>query len=164
MRVLVRIALMLCISVPGRSVRVIAQNPAPSSAVPAVDSVKLRLIGAVLKESHAVDIMLQSLEAWSSSQRTANPAIPPVFWDRFLAAAREQKGELGAIFIQIYDRHFTADDLRQLLAFYRTPIGRKLLAEQPAITQGAMAAGQQWGQRLGFEIGQKMAAEAQKAP
>jgi hypothetical protein len=109
-------------------------------------------------------MMLQAMEAGTSAQRSANPAIPPVFWDRFLAAAREQKGELGAIVTQIYDRHFTVDELRQLLAFYRTPIGRKLLAEQPAITQEAMAAGQDWGRRLGFEIGQKMAAEAQKAP
>jgi hypothetical protein len=164
MRVLARIALVLCIFVPGRSVRAVAQVSAPPGAVPAADSVKLRLIRAVLTESHAVELMLQSMQAAAPAQRAANPGIPAAFWDRFLSAAREQKGELGALFIQIYDRHFTAEELRQLLAFYRTPIGQKLLAEQPAITQEAMAVGQQWGQRLGFEIGQKMAAEAQRAP
>src|SRR3954468_2707861 len=164
MRVLARVALILCVFVPGRSVRAVAQVPAPPGAVSAVDPVKLQLIRALLTESHAVDLMLQAMQAATPAQRAANPGIPPAFWDRFLSAARERRGELEALFIQIYDRHFTTDHLRQLLAFYRTPIGRKLLAEQPALAQEAMASGQQWGQRLGSEIGQKMAAEAQKAP
>lgn len=164
MRILARIALVLCILVPGGAVRAIAQAPASPGAAPAVDAAKLQLIRSVLAESHAVDLMLQSMQNGAAAQRAANPAIPAVFWDRFLAAARERKGELEALFTQIYDRHFTADELRQLIAFYRTPIGQKLIAEQPAIAQDAMAAGQQWGQRLGTEIGQQMAAEAQKAP
>lgn len=161
MRIPLRIALVLCILVSGVSD---AQTTTSPGATPPVDTVKRQLIRAVLTESHAVDLMLQGMQAAMSSQRAANPAIPPAFWDRFLAAARERKGDLGELFVEIYDRHFTADELRQLLAFYHTPIGRKLLAEQSAIAQEATAAGQQWGQRLGYEIGQKMAAEAQRAP
>src|SRR3954468_22374034 len=129
MRVLARVALILCVFVPGRSVRAVAQVPAPPGAVSAVDPVKLQLIRDVLTESHAVDLMFQSMQAATPAQRAANPGIPPAFWDRFLAAARGRKGELETIFIQIYDRHFTADEMRQLLAFFRTPIGQKLLAE-----------------------------------
>jgi uncharacterized protein len=164
MRFLARIALLVCICVLGRPVRAVAQIPATAGAVSSVDSTKLQLIRAVLAESHAVDLMYQSMQAAAPAQRAANPAIPAAFFDRFLAAVRERKDELVALFIPIYERHFTADELRQLLAFYRTPIGQKLIAEQPAVAQEAMAVGQQWGQRLGFEIGQKMAAEAQKAP
>jgi hypothetical protein len=164
MRVFARSVLALCIFVLGKPARVVAQLPAPPGAVPAADPVKLQLIHAVLTESRTVDLMLQSMQAAAPAQRAANPAIPAAFFDRFLSAARERRSELGALLIPIYDRHFTADELRELLAFYRTPIGHKLLAEQPAIAQEAMAAGQQWGQRLGIEIGQKMAAEAQHAP
>jgi uncharacterized protein len=39
----------------------------------------------------------------------------------------------------IYARHFSAAELRELLAFYRTPIGEKSLRELPQITAGAIA-------------------------
>ena len=107
---------------------------------------------------------MQTMAAAAPAQRAANPGIPAEFWDRFLAAVQERKGELEALFIPIYDRHFSADELRQLLAFFRSPIGQKMLTEQPAIAREAMDAGREWGQHLGLEIGQKMAAEAQKAP
>jgi len=164
MRIPVRITLVLCIAILGRSASAIAQASTPPATAPAVDSIKLQLIRAILTETHGVDLMVQSIEAAAPAQRAANPAIPAAFWDRFLTATRERKDELGAFVTQIYDRHFTANELRQLLAFYRTPIGRKLLAEQPAVMQESIVAGQQWGQRLGFEIGQQLAAEAQKAP
>lgn len=164
MRDLVSSVLLLCIITIGQPARVVAQVSAPPDAAPAVDSAKLQLIKALLTESHTIDLMLQAIEAAAPAQRAANPAIPAAFFDRFLAAARARRGELGALLIPIYDRHFTADELRQLLAFYRTPLGQKLLTEQSAIAQEAMATGQQWGQRLGLEIGQKMAAEAQHAP
>lgn len=161
MRILVRIALVLCLLVPAASGRAIAQS---TTSAPAMDTVKRQLLRTMVTESHVVDLMLQSMQAGMASQRAANPAIPPAFWDRFLAAALERKSDLGDMVVEIYDRHFTTDELRQLLAFYHTPIGQKLLVEQPAIAQEAMAAGQQWGQRLGYEIGQKMAAEARRTP
>jgi hypothetical protein len=34
----------------------------------------------------------------------------------------------------IYARHFTVAELRQLIAFYRTPIGAKVLHEMPQVT------------------------------
>jgi len=33
----------------------------------------------------------------------------------------------------IYAQHFTADELRQLLAFYKTPLGGKVLTEVPKV-------------------------------
>ena len=38
----------------------------------------------------------------------------------------------------IYARHFSAAELRELLAFYRTPIGTKALRELPQITAEVM--------------------------
>ena len=39
----------------------------------------------------------------------------------------------------IYARHFSAAELRELLAFYRTPVGEKALRELPQITAEAIA-------------------------
>ena len=41
--------------------------------------------------------------------------------------------ELMAATPAIYARHYTAQELRELVAFYRSPVGRKSLAVMPAI-------------------------------
>jgi hypothetical protein len=39
----------------------------------------------------------------------------------------------------VYARHFTAPELRELLAFYRTPVGQKTLRVLPQVTSEMMA-------------------------
>ena len=57
--------------------------------------------------------------------------------------------------VPIYQRNFTEQDVRGLLAFYRTPLGQKLLKVQPVIMRESMLAGEQWGrQRVEQRIGQ----------
>lgn len=40
--------------------------------------------------------------------------------------------------IDLYDRHFNEDEIRELIEFYSTPVGRKSLVVMPAIMQDAM--------------------------
>ncbi len=47
---------------------------------------------------------------------------------------------IGAI-IPIYQRHLTKTDLAELVRFYGSPVGQKLIHEQPAIMQESMQAG-----------------------
>ncbi len=42
------------------------------------------------------------------------------------------------LFVPIYERHFTQSDLESLVAFYRTPVGRKTVREMPTILQETM--------------------------
>jgi hypothetical protein len=42
----------------------------------------------------------------------------------------------------IYARNYTADEMRQLLAFYRSPVGAKTLATMPKVMQESMALSQ----------------------
>ncbi|MCS0580891.1 DUF2059 domain-containing protein [Massilia pinisoli] len=44
---------------------------------------------------------------------------------------------------QIYARHFTVDELHQIAAFYKTPVGTKMLATMPQLMAESMQAGQQ---------------------
>ncbi len=55
----------------------------------------------------------------------------------------------------IYANNFTNDELRELIAFYDSPIGRKLVEKQPILSQQGAALGQAWGQRIGQEAGQE---------
>jgi hypothetical protein len=54
-----------------------------------------------------------------------------------------QKANLALVMSEapaIYARHFTAAELREILAFYRTPTGAKALREMPQVMSEAMAA------------------------
>lgn len=42
----------------------------------------------------------------------------------------------------LYARHFTADELRQITAFYKTPVGVKMLASMPQLMNESMQMGQ----------------------
>ena len=72
---------------------------------------------------------------------------------RMAVPARMQR--INNSVVPIYQHNFTEQDVRGLLAFYRTPLGQKLLKVQPVIMHESMLAGEQWGrQRVEQRIGQ----------
>ena len=63
---------------------------------------------------------------------------------------------------QIYARHFTADKMRQVTAFYRTPAGLKLLQKQPEVFRESNALGQKFGEELAKDAYTRMTEELGK--
>jgi len=53
---------------------------------------------------------------------------------------------------RIYAAHFTEPELKQLLAFYQSPVGKKALAEEPKVLDEAMAHAGTWGDNLSQEV------------
>ena len=62
----------------------------------------------------------------------------------------------------VYARNFTADELRQLAAFYRSEIGQKFLEKMPVVAQESMAMGQKFGQEIAGELHDRMIEELRK--
>jgi hypothetical protein len=135
------------------------QTPAAASA----DSAKLRLIRQLLAKVRVTDQALQAMEQQIPAQRAVNPRVPPEFWDRFLEQARARRGELEEGYAALYDRHFSVAEIRELLAFYDTPIGRRFLEVQPVLMREGIALGQEWGSRIGAEVGRTMGGEGVRA-
>jgi uncharacterized protein len=63
---------------------------------------------------------------------------------------------------KIYASRFTEQELKDTLAFYKSPLGRKLLVEEPAILDQSMRNAQSWANRLSEEVIIKMRAEMKK--
>jgi hypothetical protein len=59
-----------------------------------------------------------------------------------------QEAELTNAIIEVWASNFSVEDLKALRAFYSTPLGQRLIATLPSITQQGMAAGQAWGRRV----------------
>lgn len=60
----------------------------------------------------------------------------------------ENRQKLSEMVVQLYARHFTEAEMRDMIAFYHTPAGGKMIREMPGILQETMAAGQVWGEHL----------------
>jgi len=58
--------------------------------------------------------------------------------------ARIDSGAFEDLYVSVYDKYFTADDIHQLVQFYESPIGRKLVDKQADITRDALAGSIQW--------------------
>ena len=56
----------------------------------------------------------------------------------------------------IYAGNFSAAELRELIAFYKSTTGQKFLEKTPIVTQQSMAAGQKFGQSAGAEAQKEM--------
>ena len=50
--------------------------------------------------------------------------------------------ELGAEMVSLYARFYTVQEVEQLTAFYKTPLGRKMLATMPQLSTESMAISQ----------------------
>jgi uncharacterized protein len=62
----------------------------------------------------------------------------------------------------LYARTFTAEELREVTAFYRGPTGQKFLQKQPTIMHESMAIGQKFGQSVATEMQSRIIEELRK--
>ena len=69
---------------------------------------------------------------------------------------------LVKVYVPIYQKHLTLDDLKKIVAFYESPVGKKLGAVTPAITMEGMTAGQQLGMELVTLIQRELDAHGNK--
>jgi uncharacterized protein len=63
---------------------------------------------------------------------------------------------------KIYASHFTEPELKDLLAFYKTPVGMKLIVEQPKIGEDGIKFAQDWANGLTDQVIVKMRDELKK--
>lgn len=88
------------------------------------------MIGEQLEQLATCEAMRPALDAYA---RDAGALIGESFRaDAFMAQA-------AALYVEVFDR----DELQGLVDFYRSPLGRKMLARMPELMQGSMALAQQ---------------------
>jgi uncharacterized protein len=63
---------------------------------------------------------------------------------------------------KVYASRFNEQELKDVLAFYKTPAGKKVIEEEPLIFQESMTNLDQWASTLSEEIINKMRAEMKK--
>ncbi len=72
------------------------------------------------------------------------------------------KGALSEAIYPIYSKYFSAEELREMIAFNNTELGKKMIKVMPIITQEGMQAGQALGQSLAPKIQERIVARFEK--
>lgn len=79
--------------------------------------------------------------------------VPAEKKDEFLKDVEKTFPEFFGSMAKIYMEEYTHDEIKQLLAFYNSPIGKKMSSKQGVIQQKAMMAGQAWGMKVQALLG-----------
>jgi uncharacterized protein len=84
--------------------------------------------------------------------------IIPVLLDGMNVRVEELANELATV----YARNFTAAEMRQITAFYRSAVGQRFVEKMPAVAQQSLPVGQAWGQKVAAELQGRIAEELRK--
>ena len=164
-----------------------AQAPAPAAAIdPATLAASQELFEAMNHRVIMTGMMRQMSQGMAQSMRAgAESAInnnPKLNAEQKTQALAKMETELPALItsmqtvmndpgmideilaetVPIYARTFSADELKQMTAFYRTPVGAKMLASMPQLMAQGMQVGQQVVARRIGPLVQKMQQEGKQ--
>ena len=122
------------------------QNSAQASA--SIDPVKEKEIRSLLELIGARDAIQDAAGSATEQYRqkmletAANSDRAQVLTNAYLAEF-QKKFDADYVtnqLVGIYDKHFTEDEIKDLLEFYGSPLGQKVAAEMPKITREAQLA------------------------
>jgi hypothetical protein len=73
-----------------------------------------------------------------------------------------RQNEIGDGMAKVYASQFTEQELKDLVAFYKSPLGQKLLTAEPAAIQNSMAYLNQWAQNFAEVVNGEFRTEMRK--
>jgi len=130
-----------------------AATNAPRSLDPAKEADIRKLMDLTGANSLGEQLMSAGMEQFRASVLDSQPDNPRAkqFVDAFEAGFQKHfdAKSLNETEIPIYDKYLTAQDLKGLLDYYSSPLGRRMLKVLPEIAQESQA--------VGFSLGQKAA-------
>ena len=63
---------------------------------------------------------------------------------------------------RVYAQHFTEAELKEILTFYKSPVGRKMLAEEPKAIEQSLKAAQDWAAKFSDVVIERFRVEMKK--
>ena len=82
-----------------------------------------------------------------------------LFVEKFSARGNVEFPKLLDAAIPVYDKYFSDEDIKGLILFYQSPLGKKTLSVLPQITIEMYTQGQQLGEKIGRETMEQVLSE-----
>lgn len=129
-----------------------AQDAAPAAAAPqpSGDPAKIADIRKLISLTGGDKVGEQMIDQMIRSFSAYNPNIPAEFWDEFKKNIDTNK--INEMNIPVYDKYLSAEEIKETIKFYESPVGRKLIEALPKILEETYTSGEQWG----YEVGTKL--------
>ena len=136
-----------------------SSTPVADAQAPKIDPAKEADIRRLLALTGAAALMQQVMTSMEHNMKPLlTNALPPgdyrdqlieLFWEKF--QSKMNTDSLLSLAITRYDQNFSDDEIKQLIAFYQTPLGEKVVTVLPKLTQELQQDGGKMGQQLGRE-------------
>ncbi|MDR2314070.1 MAG: DUF2059 domain-containing protein [Spirochaetaceae bacterium] len=124
------------------------------SVVSGFSQTKEEEIMRLLELTGAKNLAKQTLEMFIPKMKVLVPSVSQEFWDLFM-----EKMDLDVFiksYIPLYDRYYTLEEIKALIAFYESPVGKKVVEVAPLITAESLSLGEEWGLLMGKLILEEM--------
>jgi hypothetical protein len=137
-----------------------AQTPTPGALAAAKELVALKGGGAMFDP-----LIPGVIESAKNQLVPTNPQLAKPL-DEVAAQLHKEyapkRAELLDIVAQTYANHFTEQELKDIVAFYKTPAGKKMISQEPAALQESLTAAQTWANEFSDVVLQRFRTEMQK--
>lgn len=107
-------------------------------------------IAELLETMGSTHAMKTSFEYMINYYKQNNPQISSEYWDNSLKHV--DYNELVQKLVPVYSKHFTEQEIVDLLKFYNTSTGKKMIEKTPTILEESMEIGRKWGIELAQKI------------
>ncbi len=92
-------------------------------------------------------VATQTTQFMQQSRQGITAEESKAFGEAYAAAIRVNIGDLVSEIANLYARSYSADELKQIIAFYKSPVGQKYLDSAPGLASSAAGLGQAWQQQ-----------------
>jgi hypothetical protein len=108
----------------------------------------------------------QVIDKIIEAYRKAMPDVPNRVWQEITPQLKKDFGpdKMAEFLTPVYASRFTQDEIRQLVAFFQSPVGRKWFQKFGELQQGSYNAGNALGFLLGERISQTLKAKGYIVP
>ncbi len=107
-------------------------------------------------------ITSQVFDSLLASRTDIPEAARTRFKQQMVSGFSESKGAFLEAMIPVYQRHFTGAEMRQMIAFYKSDLGQKLIEKMPILMHEGAKVGQQWGRAVARRVVEEMRAKARE--
>lgn len=99
------------------------------------------------------DVKIQFLDQFKKMY----PNVKDSFWKKM-----ETEINTDSLITQtsvLFEKYFTANEISELLQFYKSTLGKKMIANMPLIMQESQVIGQKWGMEIADKISNQLERE-----
>lgn len=114
----------------------------------------------LLETMGSTQAMKTSFEYMINYYKQNNPQISSQYWDNSLKHV--DYNELVQKLVPVYSKHFTEQEIVDLLNFYNTSTGKKIIEKMPAILEESMEIGRKWGIELAQKIEEEISVSTKR--